>query len=83
MQERRCKYCNDNFDPTVEIQVFCKDSCREKYGIRKNRNKYPYKPPKKNFPEWTCENGHKVKLDFYPLKDIKRFDELKCTKCNE
>jgi len=80
-----CLFCQKSFTQNTKNHTFCNIGCRLKYKSAKNKGKYTKRNKKKydelnsHTPQWSCPSCHKVKqLDFLPIKDKKKFEELEC-----
>lgn len=69
-----CKNCGREFNPTNSRQKYC---CRDCF-----LEDYKKKLKASDFPFYTCPNcENKIKLDFYPKQNIKKWDEFICPIC--
>ncbi len=74
----KCKGCSQNFqyEFTRKSKKFCTEKCEQAYFRKLHQ-------PPVTFPKWRCEKcGEETELDFYPNKDITKFEAfIKSHKC--
>lgn len=77
----KCIECNKPFNPVVPKQIYCGKKCQQE-GTKKHQ--YIKYHANKKMPNWICQNcGHQTKLDFFPLRNTKKWLKYRCPKCNK
>jgi len=72
--KRKCLYCHKLYKPTSARQLYCRPECGTLYR---------FSPEGEKFPEYICDCGHRWQLDFDPLEDRTKFDNIRCPKCRK
>lgn len=69
--------CGKIFKPYKKNHLFCSKKCYRKWYWIKIE-----KPLQHNFPSFICEFcNNKIQLDFFPIKDKKKWSEFICPIC--
>ena len=72
---KRCLKCDALFAPRTYKHLFC---CRKCYITT-----YRSKMKEEKYPSYVCQLcGTRIQLNFYPKINFKKWELLKCTKCN-
>jgi len=81
-----CEQCHKSYDYTESgcRTKYCSNECYLSHK-RKLASEYYYNVKKKlpkKFPFWICQEcGFKKKLNFFPKKESRRFERMKCPQC--
>jgi hypothetical protein len=85
-----CLYCQKQFDKDNIKQKFCSLPCRWKYHNlenKKEKNKTSHifynTKIKGRFPEYIFPCGHRIKLNFNPLKEYEKLQHIICPICTK
>jgi len=75
-KKKYCLCCDEPFTPTSGKQEYCTRKCYKKHYNKTCKTS--------DYPFYSCPDcGERTKLDFFPKRNQKMWDELICPNCGE